>query len=272
MTTNNGSTKDQPDSTPDLDRHARLCVICRHPDRDHIDFDFVQWGRPETIVREYHLRSRKILYRHARATGLSLPPRSRNVRSALDHVIQRISDSAVNTVAAIQAVRIYAHINDSGAWVEPTRRFLIAKEIPVPEQVELILAPSLAASVRKHQKVWKRGPGTRAPGRPRARTASRSPPRTHPRERTSTNYCAAAKTPNSRSQRLCKMSRLETTPVVCFLTLTNDSIRTHVPIPANKIRTHFSGHQRQPASPQRAFLRRGAACCARILTSRRAPI
>ncbi len=150
MTTNNGSTKDQPDSTPDLDRHARLCVICRHPDRDHIDFDFVQWGHPETIVREYHLRSRKILYRHARATGLYYL-RSRNVRSALDHVIQLISDSAVNTVAAIQAVRIYAHINDSGSWVEPTRRFLIAKEIPAPEQVELILAPSLAASVRKRQ-------------------------------------------------------------------------------------------------------------------------
>ncbi|MGA8073956.1 MAG: hypothetical protein WB995_10795, partial [Candidatus Acidiferrales bacterium] len=134
----------------DLDRHARLCIICRHPDRDHIDFDFVQWGHPETIVREYHLRSRKILYRHARATGLYYL-RSRNVRSALDHVIQLISDSAVNTVAAIQAVRIYAHINDSGSWVEPTRRLLIAKEIPVPEQVELILAPSLAASVRKRQ-------------------------------------------------------------------------------------------------------------------------
>jgi len=147
MTTNNSSTNDQLDSTPDLDRHARLCVVCRHPDREHIDSDFVHWGHPETIVREYHLGNRKTLYRHARATGLYYL-RSRNIRSALEHLIERSADTPMDPSTTIQAVRIYAHINDSGSWVEPSRRLVIAKEIPVPEEVELILTPSLAAGLR----------------------------------------------------------------------------------------------------------------------------
>ena len=147
MNTNNTLTIDHQAIAPDPDRHARLGAICRHPDRDHIDFDFVQWGNPDAIVRQYHLRHRSTLYRHARATGLFFL-RSRNVRSALDHVIERISRTPVDASAAVQAVRIYAHINDSGSWVEPTRRILIAEEIPVPEQYDLVLDPSLAASLR----------------------------------------------------------------------------------------------------------------------------
>lgn len=46
--------------------------------------------------------------------------------------------------------------------------------------------------------------------------------------------------PKSRSGRFVKMSRLETTPIVCFLPLTPVSIRTVVPIRAKEIRTHFS--------------------------------
>ncbi len=174
MTTNNAFTTDQLDSAPDLDRHARLCLICRHPDRDHIDFDFVHWGRPETIVREYHLRNRKTLYRHARATGLYFL-RSRNIRSALDHVIERISDTPVNTDAAIRAVRMYAHINDAGAWVEPTRRFLFAKEIPAPEQYELVLDPSLAESVRKREEAMDALDRERQAARERERQAAHHP-------------------------------------------------------------------------------------------------
>lgn len=174
MTTNNGTTSDQLDSAPDLDRHARLCVICRHPDRDHIDFDFVQWGRPETIVREYHLRSRKILYRHARATGLYFL-RSRNIRSALDHVIERIADPQRDPVPAIQAVRIYAHINDAGSWVEPSRRLVIAKEIPAPEQYDLVLAPSLAASLRARDEAIAADERERQAAREREQQAAHHP-------------------------------------------------------------------------------------------------
>jgi hypothetical protein len=181
MTTNSGFTTDQLDSAPDVDRHARLCIICRHPYRDHIDFDFIHWGQPETIVREYHLRSRKNLYRHARATGLYYL-RSRNIRSALDHVIEHIADTQRDPSPAIQAVRIYAHINDSGSWVEPSRRLVIAKEIPAPEQVELILAPSLAAGRRAREEAMEADERARQAAREREQLAAQQPERATPKE------------------------------------------------------------------------------------------
>jgi hypothetical protein len=52
-----------------MERHARTCSICRHPQRYDIERDFICWERPFAIA----LRSSVCtsgLYRHAHATGL----------------------------------------------------------------------------------------------------------------------------------------------------------------------------------------------------------
>jgi hypothetical protein len=39
-------------------RHARVCAICRHPQRAAIDRDFLDWRSLSAIVSQYGLRSR----------------------------------------------------------------------------------------------------------------------------------------------------------------------------------------------------------------------
>ena len=51
-------------------RHAAECKICAHPLRDEIERDFVNWRSPSSITKQYGLRNRSSVYRHAHATGL----------------------------------------------------------------------------------------------------------------------------------------------------------------------------------------------------------
>jgi hypothetical protein len=55
---------------PSPRRHKRKCAICRHPERQAIEQDFLQ-GRPiEEIVEICRVNDRSTIYRHANAQGL----------------------------------------------------------------------------------------------------------------------------------------------------------------------------------------------------------
>ncbi len=58
-----------------LERHARKCQICKHPDREEIDQEFLRWQHPIFIAEEFNLPETRIIYAHARATGLLRSPR-----------------------------------------------------------------------------------------------------------------------------------------------------------------------------------------------------
>ena len=49
----------------DLERHSRKCTICRHPDRDAIEHDFLHWCHPVDIAEEFGLADHSSIYRHA---------------------------------------------------------------------------------------------------------------------------------------------------------------------------------------------------------------
>ncbi len=87
-----------------LTRHEARCRVCRHPQRQEMEREFLDWISPREIAEEYKV-SKTTIYRHAEATGL-LEQRRRNMRLALDHVIERSRDVEVTASAVISAIRL----------------------------------------------------------------------------------------------------------------------------------------------------------------------
>lgn len=83
-------------------RHEAQCSICSHADREGIEQDFLTWKSPDKITKTFGV-SRDSIYRHARAFDL-LEPRRRNVRFALERIIERAGDVEVNANAIVAAV------------------------------------------------------------------------------------------------------------------------------------------------------------------------
>jgi hypothetical protein len=100
-----------------LGRHAAECKICAHAQREEIERDFINWRSPEAIAKSYKLANRASVYRHAHAYGL-FSKRQRNVRAALEKIIERAGEVEVNAAAIVSAVGAYARINSAGQWVD----------------------------------------------------------------------------------------------------------------------------------------------------------
>ncbi|MGH9776376.1 MAG: hypothetical protein ACRD50_15700 [Candidatus Acidiferrales bacterium] len=111
----------------DPQRHARLCAICKHRDRAAIEADFLRWADPWDIAEEYDLPGRSAVYRHAHAAGL-FARRKLNLACSLEHLIERASGVELTATALVRAVRAYASLNETGGWVEPTKRIVIVHE------------------------------------------------------------------------------------------------------------------------------------------------
>jgi len=110
---------------PALERHARKCVICHHPERAGIEEHFLNWHNTDAISNQYNLHDFRPIYRHARATGL-LQQRRANLRFAAELIIEH-ADAVVPTAeSVIRAIRISARINDEGQWVEPPSHVIVS--------------------------------------------------------------------------------------------------------------------------------------------------
>ena len=78
----------------------------------------MNWGKPSRLATKYSV-SRDSIYRHAHALGL-IDKRRRNVRAALERIIEKAEDVAVNAAAVVSAISALARINAKGEWVERT--------------------------------------------------------------------------------------------------------------------------------------------------------
>jgi hypothetical protein len=103
-------------SAVNLGRHAHQCTICSHSKLDEIEQAFVNWASPVELAEEYFV-SRDAIYRHARALNL-IEIRRRNVRAALERIIEKVGEVEVNAAAIVSAVSAYAKINGRGELVE----------------------------------------------------------------------------------------------------------------------------------------------------------
>src|SRR5215813_2182867 len=102
-------------------RHAAECKICAHTRCEEIEREFINWRSPAAIAKAFGLKNRASVYRHAHALDL-FTKRQRNVRAALEKIIERASEVEVNAAAVVSAVSAYARINAAGQWVERSER------------------------------------------------------------------------------------------------------------------------------------------------------
>lgn len=113
------SPQRNPESTVSLGRHQRACSVCSHAQREEIEAAFIGWRSPATIAEEYGLADRASVYRHAHALGL-FPKRQKNVRAALERIIEKAGEVDVTASAVVAAVQAYAKINAAGEWIDRT--------------------------------------------------------------------------------------------------------------------------------------------------------
>jgi hypothetical protein len=106
------------DHDMDLPQHQRRCTICHHPDREAIEEAFLQWRSPFHLRSEFKLPSRTTIYRHAHALGL-FEKRRRNIRFALENIIEESESVRPTANDVIAAVRASACLQDNGEWLEP---------------------------------------------------------------------------------------------------------------------------------------------------------
>jgi len=133
-------------------RHEYHCTICSHAQREELERAFLNWNSPSSISKLYSV-SRDSIYRHAHALGL-MEKRRRNVRAALEKIIEKAGDVEASATAVVSAVAAYAKINANGQWVErsehvslnelfdrmtPQEMEMYAKEGTVPTWLERTL-------------------------------------------------------------------------------------------------------------------------------------
>jgi hypothetical protein len=97
-------------------RHEAHCTVCAHPERAEIEQAFVNWVSPVRIATQFMVSSDAV-YRHAQAMQL-MDKRRRNIRAALERIIEKAGEVEVNAAAVVSAISTYARINARGEFVE----------------------------------------------------------------------------------------------------------------------------------------------------------
>lgn len=112
--------QDPNNPPPDPERHSRKCRICKHPDREAIESDFLRWRPTAEIAKTYRLPDHSSVCRHARATGL-YDQRGQGVCYALDPILEEADRVFMKLTphSIISACEAYAKINARGHRVRP---------------------------------------------------------------------------------------------------------------------------------------------------------
>jgi hypothetical protein len=89
------------------------CRVCRHPQREAIEAEFVRWKTLREIEAEFNVPKDSVA-RHARARGLE-ERRSRNVRGVLVRVVEKgIETAEVTSAALVAAATALAKMGEDG--------------------------------------------------------------------------------------------------------------------------------------------------------------
>ncbi len=88
-----------------LAQHRARCSICKHPECEEIEQEFLDWMNPRQIAEEWELPTYRAIYRHAHAVGL-FERRRENRLAALDAIIQRVHEVPVTASAVVAAIRL----------------------------------------------------------------------------------------------------------------------------------------------------------------------
>jgi len=101
-------------------RHEAGCKVCGHRQREQIETEWCAWANTSRLAQEYKL-SRNSIYRHVAALNLR-ERRGKNLRAALERIIEQADAVTVNAGAVVAAVQAYAKINSAGQWIDRTEQ------------------------------------------------------------------------------------------------------------------------------------------------------
>jgi hypothetical protein len=90
-------------------RHASQCSICEHPECESIEHEWVNWHNT-TVLSERYGVSRDAIYRHARYLNL-FRQRRKNLRGALEKIIERLDLAPVTGSVVLGAIRELAKLD-----------------------------------------------------------------------------------------------------------------------------------------------------------------
>lgn len=121
-----GRRRQSKPATASLLRHQRKCRICNHEHRQAIESRFLFWESAHSIVKEFGLGHRSLLYRHASATGL-LAQRRENFTSVLDSMVEQCESAPVTASSILRAIRAYSCLKAHGRWVDPPKRRTVSR-------------------------------------------------------------------------------------------------------------------------------------------------
>ena len=117
MARNNNLAGSGKPAAVNLGRHQRYCTVCKHEQREEIEEGFVAWRSPVSLAEEFGLADRASVYRHAHAVGL-FAKRQRNIRAALERIIEKAGEVDVTASAVVSAIQAYSKINAAGQWID----------------------------------------------------------------------------------------------------------------------------------------------------------
>jgi len=108
-----------------MNKHESHCTVCRHPEREAIEQEFIHWLSPRATADDFEIDVRAI-YRHAHAFNL-FAVRNRKIRFVLSHALERAEHAAPPTPADLnRMVRTFTRVNDDGQWIEPPAHVIVS--------------------------------------------------------------------------------------------------------------------------------------------------
>jgi hypothetical protein len=117
--------------------HRKRCSVCKHPNREAIDEDFLRWQSPEKLALQYGIPNYCSIYRHVHATGL-YARRRRAICTSLESIIEHAAGIIPTTIELVNAVETYAHFDSDGQLVEPFEPRITRRVLAPPPETSLI--------------------------------------------------------------------------------------------------------------------------------------
>ena len=105
-------------------RHKRRCTVCKHPDRELIEQEFLNWRTADVIAAEFGIKDFSTIYRHAHALGL-FQRRRLNVRCIAEQFLECAERVKPDADSVLQAMRAFAQITPDGQWIEPQKQVIV---------------------------------------------------------------------------------------------------------------------------------------------------
>lgn len=95
----------QEERAVSLGRHKSQCSLCRHPDREEIEREWVGWGNTTQLAQKSKL-SRDCIYRHMHALRLD-GRRQNNIKAAFERIIERADTVPLTGSTIIATLKAY---------------------------------------------------------------------------------------------------------------------------------------------------------------------